>query len=85
MGAAAVLHERMHVPMSSQSIQSKYLCCLMENLYTKVNDICICMNACMLTCIHAYTVGFVFLKFRCDCLYGYSLHWPSPHPALRLV
>ena len=42
MGAAAatVLHEGMRVPMSSQSIQSKYLCCLMENLYTKVNDVC---------------------------------------------
>ena len=48
MGAAAVLHEGMRVPMSSQSIQSKYLCCLMENLYTKVNDVCI------YECMHAY-------------------------------
>ena len=40
MGAVAVLHEGMRVPISSQSIQSKYLCYLMENLYTKVNDVC---------------------------------------------
>ena len=46
--AAAVLHEGMRDPMSSQSIQSKYLSCLMENLYTKVNDIC------MYKCMHAY-------------------------------
>ena len=46
--AAAVLHEGMRVLMSSQSIQSKYLCCLMENLYTKVNDVC------MYECMHAY-------------------------------
>ena len=62
--AAAVLHEGMRVPMSSQSIQSKYLCCLMENLYTKVNDICICMNACMLTCTHAYTAFFFLFLFN---------------------
>ena len=48
MGAAAVLHEGMRVPLSSQSIQSKYLYYLMENLYTKVNDVC------MYKCIHAY-------------------------------
>ena len=30
--AAAVLHEGMRVPLSSQSIQSKYLCYLMEDL-----------------------------------------------------
>ena len=46
--AAAVLHEGMRVPMSSQSIQSKYLCYLMGNLYTKVNDVC------MYECMHAY-------------------------------
>ena len=45
--AAAVLHEGMCVPMSSQSIQSKYLCYLMQNLYTKVNEVY--MNACMPT------------------------------------
>ena len=45
---AAVLHEGMRVPLSSQSIQSKYLYCLMENLYTKVNDVC------MYECMHAY-------------------------------
>ena len=70
--AAAALHEGMRVPMSSQSIQSEYLCYLMENLYTKVNDVC--MYECILTCMHAYTVVFVFLKLRCDCLYSYSLH-----------
>ena len=45
--AAAALHEGMRVPMSSQFIRSKYLCCLMENLYTKVHDVCIyvCMQA----------------------------------------
>ena len=48
MGAAAALHEGMRVPMSSQFIRSKYLCCLMENLYTKVNDVC------MYECMHAY-------------------------------
>ena len=48
VAAAAVLHEGMRVPMSSQSIQSKYLCYLMENLYTKVNDVC------MYECMHAY-------------------------------
>ena len=50
MGAAeaAVLHEGMRVPMSGQSIQSKYLCYLMENLYTKVNDVCMC------ECMHSY-------------------------------
>ena len=46
--AAAVLHEGMRVPMSSQSIQSKYLYYLVENLYTKVNDVC------MYECMHAY-------------------------------
>ena len=46
--AAAVLHEGMRVPMTSQSIQPKYLCCLMENLYTKVHDVC------MHECMHAY-------------------------------
>ena len=61
MGAAvaAVLHEGMRVPMSSQSIQSKYLCYLMQNLYTKVNEVY--MNACMptdmYTCINN---GFCF-------------------------
>ena len=42
MGAAAatVLHEGMRVPMSSQFIQLRYFCCLMETLYTKVNDVC---------------------------------------------
>ena len=40
VAAAAPLHDRIRVPMSSQFIQSKYLCCLMENLYTKVNDVC---------------------------------------------
>ena len=40
MGAAAVLHEGMRVPMSSQSIQAKYLCYLMETLYIEVNDVC---------------------------------------------
>ena len=48
MGAAAVLHEGMRVPLSSQSRQSKYLCYLMENLYTKVNDVC------MYECKHVY-------------------------------
>ena len=46
--AAAVLHEGMRVPLSSQSRQSKYLCYLMENLYTKVNGVC------MQECMHAY-------------------------------
>ena len=46
--AAAALHEGMPVPMSSQFIRSKYLCCLMENLYTKVHDVC------MHECMHAY-------------------------------
>ena len=46
--AAAALHEGMRVPMSSQFIRSKYLCCLMENLYTKVHDVC------MHECMHAY-------------------------------
>ena len=45
---AAVLHEGMRVPMSGQSIQSKYFCYLMENMYTKVN------NVCMYECMHAY-------------------------------
>ncbi len=85
--AAPALHDGMRVPMSSQFIRSKYLCCLMENLYTKVNDVCMheYMHACILTCMHAYRAFFVFLKFQCDCLYGYSLHWPSPHPAQRVV
>ena len=50
MGAAeaAVLHEGMRVPMSGQSIQSKYFCYLMENMCTKVN------NVCMYECMHAY-------------------------------
>ena len=47
-GAAAELHEGMRVPMSSQSIQSKYLCYFMENLDTKVNDVC------LYECTHAY-------------------------------
>ena len=46
--AAAVLHEGMCVLVSSQSIQSKYLYYLMENLYTKVNDVC------KYECMHAY-------------------------------
>ena len=46
--AAAVLHEGMRVPMSSQSKQTKYFCYLMENMYTEVND------ACMYECMHAY-------------------------------
>ena len=50
MGAAAAakLNEGMRVPMNSQSIQSKYLCYFMENLDTKVNDVC------MYECMHAY-------------------------------
>ena len=57
--AAAVLYEGMRVPMTSQSIQSKYLCYLMENLYTKVNDVC--MNACMHTDMYACIYsGFCF-------------------------
>ena len=44
--AASVLHEGMRVPMSSQSTQSKYLCNLMENMYTKVNDVCVCEYVC---------------------------------------
>ena len=50
MGAAeaAVLHEGMRVPMSGQSVQSKYFCYLMENMYTKVN------NVRMYECMHAY-------------------------------
>ena len=49
MGAAeaAVLHEGLRVPMSGQSIQSKYFY-LMENMCTKVN------NVCMYECMHAY-------------------------------
>ena len=41
--AATALHEGMRVPI----IRSKYLCCLMENLYTKVHDVCmhVCMHA----------------------------------------
>ncbi len=35
--AVAALHEGLRVPMSSQFMRSKYLCCLMENLYTKVH------------------------------------------------
>ena len=46
--AAAVSHDGMHVPLSSQSIQSKYLYYLMEILYTKINDVC------MYECINAY-------------------------------
>ena len=46
--AAAALHEGMRVLMSSQFIRSKYVCCLTENLYTKVNDVC------MYECMHAY-------------------------------
>ena len=46
--AAAVLHEGMRVLMSSQAIQTKYLYYLMENLYTKVNYVC------MYECMHAY-------------------------------
>ena len=50
MGAAgaAVLREGMRVPMSGQSIQSKYFCYLMENMYTKVK------NVSMYECMHAY-------------------------------
>ena len=48
VAAAAALHEGMCVPMSSQFIRSKYLCCLIKNLYTKVN------NVCMHECMHAY-------------------------------
>ena len=61
--AAAVLHEGMRVPLSSRSIQSKHLHYLMKTLYTKVNGVCMyeCI-ACTLTCIHAYTAVFVFLK-----------------------
>ena len=36
---AAVLHQGMRVPMSGQSIQSKYFCYLMENMCTKVNNV----------------------------------------------
>ncbi len=46
--AVAALHEGLRVPMSSQFMRSKYLCCLMENLYTKVHDVC------MHECMHAY-------------------------------
>ena len=46
--AAAALHEGMRVPMSGQSIQSKYFCYLMENMYTKVN------NVSMYECMYAY-------------------------------
>ena len=48
IGAAAELHEGLRVPMSSQSIQSKYLCYFMENLDTQVNDVC------LYECMHAY-------------------------------
>ena len=47
-GGSGSVARRMRVPVSSQSIQSKYLYYLMENLYTKVNDVC------MYKCIHAY-------------------------------
>ena len=40
VAAAAALHDGIRVPMSSQFILSNNLCCLMENLYTKVNDLC---------------------------------------------
>ena len=46
IGAMAVLYGGMRVRMSSQSIQSKYFCYLMENMYTKVNVVC--MYECML-------------------------------------
>ena len=46
--AVAALHEGLRVPMSGQSIQSKYFCYLMENMYTKVN------NVSMYECMHAY-------------------------------
>ena len=47
VAAAAALHEGKRDPMSSQFIQLRYFCCLMETLYTKVNDVCMyeCMNA----------------------------------------
>ena len=46
----------------------------------------VCINACMNTDMYACIYsGFVFPEFKCDCLYGYSLHWPSPHPTQRLV
>lgn len=48
VAAAAALHKGMRVPVSSHFIRSKYLCSLMENMYTKVNDVC------MYECIHAY-------------------------------
>ena len=63
--AAAVLHEGMCVPMSSQSIQSKYFCYLMENVYTKVNVVCMyeCMHAAdMYTSLYSFFFLFLFNK-----------------------
>ena len=85
--AAAVLQEGKRVPISSKSIKSKYLCCMMENLYAKVNNIC------MYECMHAYWYVYMhiqrFLFFlnvgAIACMTIPYTGLPSPHQALRLV
>ena len=62
--AAAALHEGMRVPMSSQFIRSKYLCCLMENLYTKVHDVC--MHECMNAYMHTNMYACIYSGFCCS-------------------
>ena len=48
------------VRMSSQSMRSNYFCYLMENMYAKVNYVC--MNMCMHTNLYACRYSFFSVR-----------------------